>query len=157
MTEHSGPPFVDPSFSPPPPPRGTGYALMPLGVEHNEGDLDAWSSSVGHIHGTPGFEGRRWPDGPMTLERNLADLQGHVEDFTLRRGFTYSVLSDPGREVIGCVYIYPSDSGDVDAAVRSWVRVSRAELDAPLARTVTEWLNAAWPFRRYDYAPRAAP
>jgi hypothetical protein len=38
--------------------------------------------------------------------------------------------------------------------VRSWVRASRAELDAPLFRTVSTWLAEAWPFERVDYAPR---
>ena len=156
MSEPTTPSFVDPLFSPPRPPRSRGFFLTPLGVEHNEGDLDAWSSSIGHIHATPGFEGHPWPDEPMTLERNLADLQGHADDFAGRRGFTYTVLSDPGGEVVGCVYIYPSPEPHVDAAVRSWVRVSRAELDAPLYRTVTAWLESAWPFATYDYAPRTA-
>lgn len=152
--EDTASPFVDPLFSPPPPPRSPGFLFTPLAVEHNEGDLDAWSSSVEHIHAIAGFEGHPWPDGPMTLERNLADLQGHVEDFAQRRGFTYSVLSDPGGHVIGCVYIYPSPLPDVEATVRSWVRASRAELDTPLYRTVTAWLESAWPFATYDYAPR---
>jgi len=29
-----------------------------------------------------------------------------------------------------------------------------SELDARLYRTVSEWLAAEWPFRRFDYAPR---
>jgi len=159
MSESAGPDeptFVDPSFTPPPPPRSPGFFLTPLGVEHNEADLDAWSSSVEHIHATAGFEGHPWPDEPMTVERNLADLQRHAEDFARRRGFTYSVLSDPGGEVVGCVYIYPSPLPGVDAAVRSWVRAGRAELDTPLYRTVTAWLESAWPFASYDYAPRVA-
>ena len=105
--------FVPAQFDPPPPPHGAGFALVPLRVEHNEGDLDAWSSSVDHIHATPGFAGHPWPDEPMTLERNAGDLAGHEEDFAQRRGFTYSVVSDTGDEVIGCVYIYPSAKDDV--------------------------------------------
>ena len=159
MSETAGPPaptFVDPSFTPPPPPRSPGFRLTPLGIEHNEADLDAWSSSVEHIHATPGFEGHPWPDEPMTIERNAVDLRRHADDFALRRGFTYTVLSDPGGEVVGCVYIYPSPLPGVDAAVRSWVRASRAELDAPLARTVRAWVESAWPFASYDDAPRVA-
>ncbi len=155
MDERGEPNFVDPLFAPPTPPKGPGFVLTPLGVEHNERDLHAWSSSVEHIHGTAGFEGHPWPDEPMTLERNLEDLRRHAEDFAHRRGFTYAVLADPGGDVVGCVYIYPSPLHDADAAVRSWVRAGRAELDTPLHATVTAWLDAAWPFRRYDYAPRA--
>ena len=147
-------PFFDLDFEPPPVVRGDGFVLTPLGVEHNEADLDAWSSSTEHIHSTPGFETHPWPDAPMTLERNLRDLEGHVADFAARRGFTYTVLSDPGGTVIGCVYVYPSREGAADASARSWVRASRAELDAPLFRTVSAWLVAAWPFGRVDYTPR---
>jgi hypothetical protein len=128
--------------------------LTPLRVEHNERDLDAWSSSVNHIHATPGFAGHPWPDHPMTLQRNAADLRQHEDDFAQRRGFTYSVVSEPGAEVVGCVYIYPSPIDDVEADVRSWVRASRAALDAPLYATVLTWLHEEWPFAAIEYAPR---
>jgi hypothetical protein len=35
------------------------------------------------------------------------------------------------------------------------VRQSRADLDAPLWRAVSEWLDSDWPFGSVDYAPRA--
>jgi hypothetical protein len=44
----------------------------------------------------------------MTLEANLDDLRQHAEDFDRRVGFTYTVLSVPGDEVIGWVYVYGS-------------------------------------------------
>jgi hypothetical protein len=146
--------FVPAHFALPPPPRGPGFVLTPLGVTHSERDLNAWSSSVNHIHATAGFAGHPWPDEPMTLERNARDLREHEDDFAGRRGFTYSVLSEAGDEVIGCVYIYPSAHAEVDAEVRSWVRASRAALDAPLYATVCAWLRAEWPFTTFDYAPR---
>jgi hypothetical protein len=148
------PPFVPADFAIPTPPVGPGFALTPLTVDHNSGDLDAWSSSVEHIHATPGFAGHPWPDEPMTLERNAEDLRGHENDAAQRQGFTYSVVGDAGGEVIGCVYIYPSPKEDVDADVRSWVRATRAELDGPLYQTVDAWLRAEWPFHTFDYAPR---
>ncbi len=147
-------PFFDPAFEPPPAVRGDGFLLTPLRVEHNEADLDAWSSSIEHIHATPGFETHTWPDPPMTLERNRRDLEGHAADFAARRGYTYTVLSDPGGAVIGCVYVYPSPDDAADVCVRSWTRATRGELDAPLFRTVSAWLADAWPFERVDYAPR---
>jgi hypothetical protein len=147
-------PFVPAHFAPPPPPQGPGFVLTPLRVAHNERDLRAWSSSVSHIHATAGFAGYPWPDEPMTLERNARDLHEHEDDFANRRGFTYSVMTETGDEVVGCVYIYPSAKGGVDAQVRSWVRASRAELDAPLYATVLAWVRAAWPFDSFEYAPR---
>jgi hypothetical protein len=146
--------FVAPDFELPDPPARREFVLVPLTVDHNEGDLHAWSSSVEHIHATPGFAGRPWPDEPMTLERNAADLQGHVDDFRERRGFTYSVLQPGNQEVIGCVYIYPASEPEVDVDVRSWVRVTHAHLDSEVFRTVRQWLRDAWPFRTIAYAER---
>jgi hypothetical protein len=128
--------------------------LTPLGVEYNQADLRAWSSSVDHIHATAGFEGylarrahdaRAQPRGPASSRRGLRPGGAASPN---------SVLSDPGCDVVGCVYIYPSPLHGVDAVVRSWVRASRAELDERLYRTVSEWLAVEWPFRRFDYAPR---
>jgi hypothetical protein len=89
----------------------------------------------------------------MSLEENRRDVEGHARDFASRRGFTYTVL-DGGDEVVGCVYIYPSSVEGYDAEVRSWVRASRADLDAPLWRAVTGWLEQLWPFEVVRYAAR---
>jgi hypothetical protein len=80
-------------------------------------------------------------------------LVKHEKDFAARIGFTYTVLDNSG-DVIGCVYIYPSPEEGVGAAVRSWVRASRAELDTPVYRTVDAWLKESWAFSTFDYAAR---
>ena len=54
------------------------FRLEPLGPEHNDADYGAWSSSVEHIHATPGWEESSWPRD-MTLEENRADLQRHAD------------------------------------------------------------------------------
>jgi hypothetical protein len=144
-------PFVSDDFDPPHPPATDAFVLEPLGPEHNEADYAAWSSSVEHIHASPGFEGRRWPH-PMTLEENLLDLEAHAADFAARRGFTYTVLDPEDGGTLGCVYVYPARDDVHDADVRSWVRADRAELDAPLRSVVRGWLAAEWPFRRIAYA-----
>jgi hypothetical protein len=147
--------FVPPGFAVPDGLECERFRLVPLTAEHNESDYAAWSSSVDHIHATPGFEARPWPprDG-MPLAQNRAELQEHADDFAARRGFTYTVLA-PGRdEVIGCVYIYPGEGGA--ASVRSWVRAADAELDAELHEAVSRWLAERWPFERVDYAPRSS-
>jgi hypothetical protein len=87
----------------------------------------------------------------MSREANLDDLRQHAADFVRRIGFTYTVL-DPGSDVIGCLYIYPSSRAD--ASVRSWVRADRAELDPVLHAAVLDWLRSSWPFATIDYAPR---
>jgi hypothetical protein len=129
------------------------FRLEPLGPEHNEGDYQAWMSSIEHIRSTPGLQGWSWPRPEMTLAENLADLEAHAADFAARSGFTYTVLAGDGGEVIGCVYIYPSKD-DSGARVRSWVRADRADLDAPLYEAVSEWLRTAWPFTSVTYAER---
>ena len=91
----------------------------------------------------------------MTPDENRADLQRHADDFRNRTGFTYTVLDPTSRDVIGCVYIYPLPDGDDDARALSWVRASRAQLDAPLWRAVGQWLESDWPFGSVEYAPRA--
>ena len=129
------------------------FVLEPLGPEHNDLDYAAWTSSLEHIAATPGYAGSSWPR-EMTREENCADLQRHADDFRARRGFTYTVLDPEARDVIGCVYIYPAREGDRKAVVHSWVRKSDAHLDAPLWRTVSDWLESDWPFAGVDYAPR---
>nr|WP_145486064.1 MULTISPECIES: hypothetical protein [Streptomyces] len=93
------------------------------------------------------------PEG-MSLEADLDDLRRHAEDFERRAGFTYTVLSVPEGDVVGCVHIHGArqDPGVTD--VRSWVRASHACLDAGLHRVVSDRLERAWPFERVAYAPR---
>jgi hypothetical protein len=128
------------------------FVLEPLGPEHNEGDYRAWTSSMAHIRATPGFEGRSWP-AQMTLAENLGDLERHAADFAARSGFTYTVRSSGGGEIIGCVYVYPLPDGP-GADVRSWVSADRASLDVVLYEAVSEWLRSGWPFTTLRYAPR---
>ena len=153
-------PFVPEDFVPPTGLVTPDIVLEPLGPGHNERDYAAWTSSMAHIHATPGFRDDdkpgvvdTWPR-PMTLEENLGDLGRHAADFVARRGFTYTVLDPASHDVIGCLYIYPSGDQVHDALVESWVRVSRAELDPVLWRTVSSWLTSAWPFTNPRYALR---
>src|SRR5262249_47685222 len=131
------------------------FRLEPLGPDLNDADYAAWTSSADHIHATPGFEDSSWPR-EMTPEENLRDLERHADEFARRVGFTYTVLDRATGDVVGCVYIYPSRDEAHDAHVTSWVRADRAELDAPLRKTVADWLRSAWPFDRVEYAGRGA-
>jgi hypothetical protein len=98
--------FVPPDFDAPLRLETSDFVLEPLGPEHNEQDYDAWTSSMEHIAGTPGFPWGSWPR-EMTLDKNRADLQRHADDFRNRTGFTYTVLDPTDRDVIGCVLRAP--------------------------------------------------
>lgn len=144
-------PFVPDDFDVPVTFVGTGFHLEPLAPVHNERDHEAWMSSIDHISNTPGMVGWGWPT-PMTLEKNMGDMEMHWMEFDDREGFTYSILD--GDEVIGCIYILPDTKGDTEAHVRSWVRASRAEMDAVVWREMSAWLEDAWPFETWTYAAR---
>jgi hypothetical protein len=143
--------FVPADFEPPRRLATEEFLLEPLGPEHNEGDYDAWTSSIEHIRSTPGFPDGRWPR-EMTVEENRSDLERHAADFEAREGFTFTVREPDGGAILGCVYIYPASDGSSDASVQSWVRGDCAQLDRPLRATVREWLKRDWPFVRVDYA-----
>ncbi|WP_107773700.1 GNAT family N-acetyltransferase [Nocardioides sediminis] len=146
--------FVPAGFDPPTSLTTDDVRLEPLGPQHNDADHAAWMSSIEHIRSTPGYPDGSWPPPEgMTLEANLADLTRHSDDFARRVGFTFTVL-DPADDVIGCVYLYPTDSEDWDVTVQSWVRADRAHLDTPLADAVAGWLAADWPWERVDRCGR---
>ncbi|HKA70111.1 MAG TPA: N-acetyltransferase [Actinomycetes bacterium] len=143
--------FVPAGFDPPTSLSTELFRLEPLGPQHNEADHAAWMSSVGHIRATPGYPDGDWPPlSGMTLEGNLADMRRHADDFARRIGFTFTVLDPVDGDVIGCVYLYPAASEDYDVTVQSWVRADRADLDAPLAAAVADWLATDWPWERPD-------
>ena len=143
--------FVPAGFEPPAGLTTDRFVLEPLGPQHNESDLAAWTSSIDHIRATPGYPDGQWPPSEgMSAEANLADLTRHAADFAARKGFTFTVLDPASGEVIGCVYLYPTRSREHDVEVQSWVRADRVELDAPLADAVVAWLEADWPWERPD-------
>ena len=145
----ANPRFVPTDFEPPTALFSDHFRLAPLGPQHNQADHAAWTSSIAHIRSTPGFPDGNWPppDG-MSLDRNLDDLRRHAADFEARTGFTFTVLEPVTGDVIGCVYLYPSEAVDADVTVQSWVRARHAELDVPLADAVAAWLGAEWPWER---------
>jgi hypothetical protein len=142
--------FVPATFQPPRSFTTEQFLFEPLGLEHNEADHAAWSSSIDHIRSTPGFGQRSWPR-EMTLDENRHDLERHAADFAAREGFTYTVRDPNDGETVGCLYIYPADASARSASVRSWVRADRAELDKPLRTAVRDWLDRDWPFATVDY------
>jgi RimJ/RimL family protein N-acetyltransferase len=148
-------PFVPVGFEPPTSLESEQFRLEPLGPQHNDADLAAWSSSIEHIRSTAGYPDGTWPPlTGMTPEENLRDLRRHADDFVQRKGFTFTVLDPDDGDVIGCVYLYPTASEDWDVTVQSWVRADRSELDIPLADAVAGWLTSDWPWVRVDRCGR---
>ena len=148
-------PCVPADFDPPTSLVTPWFRLEPLGPQHNDADLAAWTSSIEHIRATPGFPDGSWPPPEgMTPERNLADLRRHADDFARRAGFTFTVLDPADGDVIGCVYVYPTRAEDWDVTVQSWVRASHAHLDKPLADAVADWIATDWPWERVDRCGR---
>ncbi len=146
-------PFVPASFVVPDELETDQFRLRPLTVADVEKDYEAVVESRELLQAL--FRGS-WPREGFTLEENLRDLEGHERDFALRQGFTYTMVSLDEERVLGCVYIYPVESEDVDAQVTLWVRQSeRANgLDGVLLQTVRHWVSDEWPFERVTYPNR---
>ncbi|MHB8246422.1 MAG: N-acetyltransferase [Acidimicrobiales bacterium] len=135
-------------FSVPDPPDHALGRFEPLGPEHNAADLQAWSSSIDHIHSTPGFRADGWPERAYTLAENLADLETHRDHHRRRIDFAWTVLDPADTDVvIGCVYLKPDSTGVADAEARSWVRADRAGLDRELRDHLGRWFASEWPLR----------
>jgi hypothetical protein len=123
------------------------FRLRMLTVDDVVKDFDAICERVDH-------DGRPQPPFVETIRENVVDLGWHQKEFELRRSFAYTVVAPDESEVLGCVYVDPSDSHD--ARVRLWVRRSAydAGLDPLLEQAVREWLATNWPFPRVTFAER---
>ncbi len=105
-----------------------------------------------HARVAPGGTPDPWLD--TTLEQNLVDLGWHQKEFELRRSFAYTVVRPDESQVVGCVYLYPSD--EADAEVRMWVRREAWEegLDPLLEDTLRAWVGERWPFEHLAWPER---
>ena len=137
----------------PNPPDHPLFRFEPLGPEHNAADLEAWSSSIAHIHSTPGFRLDGWPERQYTLAENMADLEEHRDHHQRGIDFAWTVLDPVDADVvIGCVYLRPDRTGVADAEAQSWVRADRAGLDGELRGHLRTWFADEWPLSiRYTH------
>ena len=124
------------------------FRLRMLSVDDVVKDFDAICDRVDH-------EGSPQPPFVSTVAENVVDLGWHQKEFELRRSFAYTVVAPDESQVLGCVYITPSEAHD--ARIRMWVRRSAwAEgLDPLVEAALRDWLAREWPFREVDWGERA--
>jgi hypothetical protein len=139
--------LVPPDFEVPAGLQHERFRLRMLSVDDVVKDFDAICDRVDH-------RGKPQPPFVPTVARNLVDLGWHEKEFELRRSFAYTVVAPDESEVLGCVYLYPSETHD--AHVRLWVRRAAYEagLDSVLEAAVREWVASRWPFDRVTYDER---
>lgn len=123
------------------------FRLRKLTIDDVVKDFEAINDRVDH-------EGKSRPPFVDTISLNLVDLGWHQKEFALRRSFAYTVVAPDESQVLGCVYINPSDTHD--ARVSLWVRRSAFEagLDPELEGAVREWVATTWPFERVTFGER---
>ena len=128
------------------------FRLRPLSIEDVEKDYEAVMETQTRFHEM----GLSWPRLGFTIQENLADLQRHQQAFDNRQAFAYTVVSLDESRTLGCVYINPVDSNEIDACVSLWVRESEYEqgLEPILFDVVKNWIHSSWPFTHVDYSGR---
>ena len=135
---------------------------IPAGVEHERFRLRMLSiddvvKDFDAICDRVDSEGSPQPPFVSTVAENLVDLGWHQKEFELRRSFAYTVVAPDESQVLGCVYLNPSETHDV--RVRMWVRSSAWEkgLDQLVEAALRDWLAGEWPFQDVDWGERARP
>ncbi len=149
-------PWVPDSFEVPTVFETEHFRLRTLTVNDVVKDYDAVMSSRDHLQGVFG-PNSDWPRADLSFEQDLIDLGWHQKEFQIRSSFTYTVVSLDEERVLGCVYIFPSDRGDFDASITMWVRADIVDdgYDQILYKTVTDWIEAEWPFKKPAYPGRS--
>ena len=124
------------------------FRLRMLSVDDVVKDFDALCERVNR-------EGEPQKRFVETVRENLVDLGWHEKEFLTRRSFAYTMVARDESQVLGCMYVEPSDTHD--AKVWMWVRRSAWEdgLDPILESTVRDWIARDWPFENVDWGKRA--
>ena len=130
------------------------FTLRMLSVGDVEKDFEAVTLSAARVSKVWPDSG--WPAG-LTLRQNLIDLGWHEKEFQNRTSFAYTMVAPDESEVLGCVYVYPTDKAGHDAEIFLWVRESEVanDLDEALFEVVQRWLASTWPFVNPAYPGRA--
>ena len=153
MGSRSKRPFIPREFVVPCELSTANFKLRMLSVDDVEKDFDAVTSSVARLSKVWPDSG--WPAG-LTLRQNLIDLGWHEKECQNRTSFAYTMVAPDESQVLGCVYLYPTDKARYDANVFLWVREGEAanDLDEELFEVVQRWVASDWPFENPAYPGR---
>lgn len=144
--------IVDPwsaEFSPPRELDTPWIHLEPLDPRHTPLDFAAFMSCREFIRES--LHWGSWPRPDMTLERNLADLEGHAQNFINHKQYTYTVMTADRSRVVGCIYMDPVRGNPASPRrmdLAWWVSKSELgrDLDRHLLGAVLCWLRSDFPF-----------
>ena len=132
----------------------TGHHLRPIRADDTEIDFPAVMGSRERLWAKYG-EAWGWPPAHMTPEADREDLAHHEEEIAAHLSFNYAVLPEDESELLGCVYIDPSDDPEHDAVASWWVVDDEAggPLEQALDEYVPRWLADTWGFARVEFSP----
>ena len=147
-------PFIPADFKVPDSLQNEHFRIRMLTVNDVVKDYDAVMSSIEHLNKK--FPNWGWPKKDLTLEQNLIDLGWHQKEFQIRSSFAYTVVSLDESQVLGCIYIDPSDKSNFDAEIHLWIRPSELDkgLDSILFDSVKKWISENWSFQKVAYPGR---
>ncbi|MGL5406192.1 MAG: tRNA (guanosine(37)-N1)-methyltransferase TrmD [Propionibacteriaceae bacterium] len=131
----------DPGFPPP----MSGIRFEVLGSKHAQKDLAAWSSSISHIHQTPGFTTKTWPDSePLSALEQEADIRRRQVRHEAGVEFSWAIIDDLTEEYLGAAYVFQLVDGSWEG--RCWVRESHAMFDRLIRNHLASWWGM-WPVK----------
>lgn len=135
----------------------TGHHLRPIREADVDIDYPAVMGSRERLWAKYG-EAWGWPPANMTYEADKQDLARHEAEIAAHKTFNYALLDEEEAELLGCVYIDPSDpeAPPGTEAVVSWWIVDMAigtELERALDEFVPSWLTETWGFTSVHYSP----
>ena len=83
----------------------------------------------------------------MTAEQDREDLQHHADEMETHESFNYALFDADETELIGCVYIDPTDKAGADADISWWVRDEYvgSAVEQALDELVPRWIAEEWP------------
>ena len=132
----------------------TGHHLRPIRAADVDLDMLAVMGSQERLWSIYGAAWG-WPPVSMTREQDAADMQRHADEMETHESFNYALFDEAETELIGCVYIDPTDLAGADAEISWWVRNEYVgtEVEAALDALVPRWIAADWPLQLPRFGP----
>lgn len=140
---------LDKGFDVPFKAEASNFTLSALSIHDVVKDYDAVMTSRDRLWRRFG-EVWGWPAENLSFEQDLIDLAWHQKEFELKNSFAYAVKNPDQSKILGCVYLYPSSSNNIDADVWFWARESelQSNLEEHIKVFLIDWLNSRWSLSR---------